>query len=216
LDEGNSLAAVLFESAIDLPRVVQGSLGLVELGWLDTPLPAATTVLMLGVFGGVVVLGVGVLSGEKALALGVVAGAIVVVPMVVLASGQNVQPRYILPLLPVLAGTALLTPRGGQGLVIQRAQVIVIVLAVVTAHGAALHRNIRRYVTGVDEGGPDLGQAVEWWWGWAWAPGPMATWALGASAFAVVAGCGAWLVADDQLSAKRVGSSSSSGASANS
>jgi hypothetical protein len=65
--------------------------------------------------------------------------------------------------------------------------VLLILLAVVVAHGAALHRVIRRYVTGVDVGGPDLGASVEWWW--SRGPGPMATWVLGTLAFVAVAAC---------------------------
>jgi hypothetical protein len=65
--------------------------------------------------------------------------------------------------------------------------VLLILLAVVVAHGAALHHTIRRYVTGVDVGGPDLGESVEWWW--SRGPGPMATWLLGTLAFVAVAAC---------------------------
>ena len=94
----------------------------------------------------------------------------------------------MLPLLPVVAGTALLARPGGPSINLRRAQLLVVVVAVAIAHGAALHRTIRRYVTGIDEGGPDLGDGAEWWW--ADVPGPMAIWALGAFAFALAAACG--------------------------
>jgi hypothetical protein len=193
VEESNSLAAELFESVLELPRRMLGALGLVELGWLDTPMPALTTVLMVLAFGGVVILGLGSATREKWLALGVVVGAAVTLVLVVLVSGQNVQPRYVLPLLPVIAGTALVASRGRAPVLVGRGQALVVVGAVVVAHAAALHRNIRRYVTGIDEGGPDLGAAVEWWWGFG--PGPMAIWVLGSLSFAVACACVLPLVA---------------------
>jgi hypothetical protein len=79
--------------------------------------------------------------------------------------GEHVQPRYLLPLLPVLVGTALTTPRGMRPVELKQAQVAALGTAVVVAHAAALHANIRRYVTGVDVDGFDLSADVEWWWG---------------------------------------------------
>jgi hypothetical protein len=194
--EDRSFAATLFESALELPRRVVGSLGTMELGWLDTPLPPLVSVLMLLAFGGAVVLGMGATSREKWLALAVVVGTIVALPLSVLVSGQNVQARYVLPLLPVVVGTALLAPLAGPRVVVHRGQALLIVSAVVVAHGAALHRNIRRYVTGVDEGGPDLGEAAEWWW--SSGPGPMVTWLFGSLAFALAAASAFLLVARNE------------------
>jgi hypothetical protein len=180
VQEENSLAAKLFESVLDLPRVALGALGPAELVW--TPLPPIVSTLMLLAFGGAVTLGIGAASREKWLALATAMGAIVVASMAVLVSGQNVQARYVLPLLPVVAATALAAPRLGSPVVIRRGQAVLIACAVVVAHSAALHRTIRRFVTGIDEGGPDLGESVEWWW--SAGPGPMTVWVLGSLAFA--------------------------------
>jgi hypothetical protein len=187
VQEDQTRTALLFEGMLDLPRRVLGSIGLSELGWLDTPMPAIVGTLMLFAFGGALAIGLGVATREKWLALAVVAGTLVGLPLLVLSSGQNVQPRYVLPLLPILMGTALITRRVDPPVRFRRVHALLIVLAVVVAHGAALHSNIRRYVTGVDVGGPDLGASVEWWW--SRGPGPMATWALGTVAFGVVAAC---------------------------
>jgi hypothetical protein len=213
--EDQSLAAALFESALDLPRHVLGALGPMELGWLDTPMPPLVTVLMLLAFGGAVLVGLGAPSREKWLALGVIAGTIVVVPLIVLTSGQNVQGRYVLPALPVLVGTAVVAPRLEERTVFRRGQAVLIVVAVVIAHSAALHQNIRRYVTGMDEGGPDLGERVEWWW--STGPGPMATWLLGTCAFALAAIAGWGLLACERpsLAAGRAGEPSERQESAN-
>jgi Predicted membrane protein (DUF2142) len=197
-ETGRSLGLVLFENALELPRLVLGSLGTFGLGWLDTPLPGTTSVLMLLAFGGAVLAGLGASSREKWFALGLVAGALVGFPAVVLAAdrslvGEHVQPRYVLPLLPVFAATALLPPLGRPCPSLGRGQVALLVAAVTLAHAAALHANIRRYVTGTDERGFDLGAGVEWWWGVGL--GPMATWALGSAGFAVAATCIALAVA---------------------
>jgi hypothetical protein len=199
VEEDNSLAAKLFESALDLPRIALGALGPAELVW--TPLPPLVSALMLLAFGGAVTLGLGAASREKWLALAVAAGAVVVASMVVLVSGQNVQARYVLPLLPVVAATALVAPRIGSPVGIGRGQLMLIGGAVVIAHGAALHRTIRRFVTGIDEGGPDLGESAEWWW--SAGPGPMAVWLVGSCAFAVAVVCAFVLVTDDGKAALR-------------
>ena len=187
VQQGQTRTALLFEGVLDLPRRVLGSIGLDELGWLDTPMPALVGTLMLLAFGGALVIGLGAATREKWLALVVVAGTLVGLPLLVLSSGQNVQPRYVLPLLPILMGTALIARPVDPPVRVGRVHALLLVFAVVVAHAAALHRNIRRYVTGVDVGGADLGASVEWWW--SRGPGPMATWLLGTIAFAVVAAC---------------------------
>jgi Predicted membrane protein (DUF2142) len=207
VQEDNTLAAKLFESALDLPRVALGALGPAELVW--TPLPPLVSTLMLVAFGGVVILGIGAASREKWLALAVTVGAIVVASMAVLVSGQNVQARYVLPLLPVVAATALVAPRLGSPVVIGRGQAFLIAGAVVVAHSAALHRTIRRFVTGIDEGGPDLGESVEWWW--SAGPGPMAVWLLGTFAFAVATACAFVLVLSGDSSRTDAGELRSTG-----
>jgi hypothetical protein len=140
-----------------------------------------------------------VASREKWIASGIVAGALVVLPITVLVTNDllvgaqgYLQPRYLLPLLPMLVGTAVMAPRGHAGIGLRRGQVLVIAGSVVVAHAAALHTNIRRYVTGLDERGPDLGEHVEWWW--RAGPGPLTTWVFGATAFAVAVACGLTLV----------------------
>jgi len=188
------LTVALFDNALELPRLVLGSLGTSALGPFDTPMPGAVSTLMLLAFGGAILVGLGAASTEKWVASGLVAGAVAFIPLTVLVSGRYlvgdphyVQPRYLLPLLPVLVGTALLAPRGHPGVRLGRGQLGLLVAAVALAQAAALHTNIRRFVTGLDERGPDLGQSVEWWWGTG--PGPLLTWFLGSVAFLVAAVC---------------------------
>lgn len=209
-----ALPVVLFENALELPRLVVGSLGTFGLGWLDTPVPGLASTFMLLALGGVLLVGVSVASRDKWLALAVVAVALLLAPTLVLAAnrnfvGENVQPRYLLPLLPVLVGTVLLAPRGRPGVVLRRGQVVIVVVGIVLAHSASLHANIRRYVTGVDVRGFDLGAQDEWWWGTG--PGPLETWLLGSVAFAVVATCGLLLARGDPTGAAREGYERTSG-----
>jgi|RhiMetStandDraft_4_1073278.scaffolds.fasta_scaffold00035_4 predicted membrane protein DUF2142 len=186
-NEQQARTAAVFEAILDVPSRALGALGLGPLGALDTPMPAIVAALMLLAFGGALLIGVAAATREKWLALAAVSGILVALPVLVVSAGENVQPRYLLPLLPVLMGTALVSRPVDPPVRFGRGQALLLVSAVVVAHGAALHRTIRRYVTGVDQGGPDLGASVEWWWGRG--PGPMATWALGALAFAVVGAC---------------------------
>ena len=186
-NEQQARTAAVFEAILDLPNRALGALGLGPLGALDTPMPAIVAALMLLAFGGALLVGVAAATREKWLALAAVSGVLVALPVLVVSAGENVQPRYLLPLLPVLLGTALVSRPVDPPVRFGRGQALLLVSAVVVAHGAALHRTIRRYVTGVDQGGPDLGASVEWWWGRG--PGPTATWVLGALAFAVVGAC---------------------------
>jgi hypothetical protein len=56
--------------------------------------------------------------------------------------------------------------------------------ALIGAHFVALHINIRRYVTGLDVGGFDLGANTEWWW--TGPIGPNVVWLLGSLAYALL------------------------------
>jgi hypothetical protein len=127
---------------------------------------------------------------RKSLALGMVFGALVVVPMYILLHdrvvvGSDVQPRYIYPLLIMLAGVALFG-LGQDNLRMSWLQLTVISVCLFVANGVALHVNIRRYVTGIDVGGLNLDSSTEWWWGIPITP--MGVWAVGAAAFGLVLG----------------------------
>ena len=121
------------------------------------------------------------LAGVSACAIGV--------PLVLLLRwgvvvGAGVQPRYGFPLLIILAGVALVGV-ATAGLGLGRVQLILVASALVIANATALHTNIRRYVTGLDDAGINLDRAVEWWWN---APiSPMSLWAIGVAASVVLA-----------------------------
>lgn len=181
---------VLFHNITELPALFAGVYGLRwPLGWLDTDMPAMTYI------GGIVILGAALVRGlrelwlAKVLALVVVGGSLVVLPLTILQGslnlvGDSVQPRYLLPLLTAFLGVALLGRRTcPPGFRLGQTTALYVVL--VAANSAALHANIRRYVTGQDILSLNLGQTAEWWW--SFGPSPMEVWAVGSAAFAVTA-----------------------------
>ena len=171
---------------LDVPSLWVGAVGGWGLGWLDTPMPPVVWVSMWGVLAAVVFGGLDRMTWRRALALLAVAGAVVVVPAYLqflsgAPVGAFIQPRYILPLLVLLAVTALLRT-DGAAFRLAPAQRWLLVAVVAGANLVALHRNIRRYVTGLDVESFDLDAGIEWWWGIPLSP--MATWLLGSAAFA--------------------------------
>jgi uncharacterized membrane protein YkvI len=97
--------------------------------------------------------------------------------------GSQFQPRYLLPLV-VLFALVLVTAAPGKPTVrFTRVQTTVILAALAIANVVALQVNIRRYVTGSDQQGFDLGAGAEWWWD-GLAVGPTAVWLIGSLSFA--------------------------------
>jgi hypothetical protein len=78
--------------------------------------------------------------------------------------GQQVQPRYLLPLIGLLAATALHRTSSDSGVNLSQAQVFIVGFGLFVANAIALHLNLRRYVTGMDIMGVNLDEGIEWWW----------------------------------------------------
>lgn len=158
------------------------------LGWLDTPMPGVVTVGALVCFGAVLFAGFKSTSLRKNLALAAVGFALLFFPLYVLYQahaivGAEVQPRYILPLIVMLAGVALLVVKN-NGMKFSSLQRYFVATVLTVAHGVALHYNLRRYITGMDVGNWNLDADIEWWWG---GFSPMLVWGLGTVAFGVTA-----------------------------
>ncbi|WP_258726404.1 DUF2142 domain-containing protein [Cellulomonas sp. NS3] len=177
----------IMELMTTVPELWVGGLGYWELGWLDTVMPPLVWVLCWGMYAAVVYAAIGYAGLQRGLAISAVALALWLVPAYIqylsgAPVGAYVQPRYILPLVTLLAVTALVR-LDGQAFRVSPAQRWILVAALSVANATALHTNIRRYVTGSDVGGPDLDERIEWWWG---GPvSPLSLWFLGAVAFAV-------------------------------
>lgn len=199
-----------FQNVTEIPGLWAGALGTWSLGWLDTPMPAIVWFSTLTVFGGVVLSGLNGADRAKIAAFALVAAAMVIEPLAQLATdgsvvGEGFQPRYLLPMLPVIAAVALLPPatdaRTDADIATDtdadtdaapahqrpsgRIPMRLVVSALVVANAVALHTNLRRYAWGLDQNRLNLATGVEW--SWPGAPTPAATWTLSVAASAVAA-----------------------------
>ncbi|MFF1633606.1 DUF2142 domain-containing protein [Leifsonia sp. NPDC058248] len=192
-----SMSSLLWNNLLNLPSLWAGNLGTWGLGWLDTPMPAIVSVTCIALFGGVTFAGLRSASTRKLLALGAVTLALIVVPMWALyvsraLVGFQIQPRYIFPLLLMFAGVALLSVRG-RPITFSRLQVGVVAVGIAIANSAALHINLRRYISGLQVTDPNLNHFVTWWWH---VPiTPMVVWVVGSLAFGVAIWLALWYVA---------------------
>jgi hypothetical protein len=159
-----------------------------SLGWLDTSLPQVVLAGTMTVALGVTFLAVRAADKKKIVGLIAMLGAIWVMPLYLLQlggflAGEEVQPRYLLPLMMVLLGTIVLT-NDGSPIVSDRGRLWFILAALTIANAISLHTNIRRYTTGITIQGFNLDSPREWWW--AFFPdflGPTLLWAIGSLAF---------------------------------
>lgn len=174
-------------NTILVPGLWSGIFGLQgwQLGWLDTPMPAITSLGAFAVFAASLLLGLRTGSWRKWLALGTVGMAMWLIPVTILALshsyvGAYVQPRYILPLIAMFSGIALtgITPQ----LTLARAQRVALIVVLSLANAFGLAAYMRRYISGAGDGGLNLDAGIEWWW-----PGlgltPMVVLAIGSLAF---------------------------------
>jgi hypothetical protein len=151
-------------------------------------MPALVWVTTLAIFSGVTFSGLSRFNFLKIFALLILLFSITVIPLYVLVHdnisvGSGVQPRYVYPLLIMIAGVALWGGSSGQA-IFSRLQILIVSLGLAIANSLSLHTNIRRYVTGTDEGGFNLNKNIEWWW--ANSASPMIVWVIGSTAFLVL------------------------------
>jgi hypothetical protein len=184
-----TLGEVVPNLLLEFPALFSGMFGYAfGLGWLDTAVHSVTAYPVALVIGFLGLTGLGRMSLPKALAVTTVFLPMLVLPLMTLfrtrlVVGESVQPRYILPLMPVLLAL-LLTDRVADRVIrLGRVQAVVIVVALSVANAAAIYANARRYVTGTD--GPLLIDKLEWWW--QSAPSPEVVTVVGGLAFAVFA-----------------------------
>ncbi|WP_166866293.1 DUF2142 domain-containing protein [Salinibacterium sp. ZJ70] len=183
---GHSGFALLAYNLLMLPFLWTGVWGTWGLGWFDTSLPAIVPWAAVAAFVVVVFTGLGRMDRRKLIAASGVFAVLVVLPVYVLTVGGNqvgeqLQPRYLFPLIVLFALVMLTTP-GPSRITFTRAQLVVIGGALAVAHLVALQVNIRRYVTGADAQGTNLDAGAEWWWTGV-AFGPMSVWVGGSAIF---------------------------------
>lgn len=190
-DEPQSLTgqlALLIGNAIQIPSLILGTFGYWDIGWSDTEMPIFTWVVTGAIFVSIIFSSLRVMARKHILIFSILAIALVSIPLYVLQKslvpvGTQVQPRYLLPLLVILTGVALL-PRRGFVLEPSTLQAWLVSLGLGLGFSLALHFNIRRYVTGEDVNSPNLNSNPEWWW--QNFPSPMFVWVSGSVAFGLL------------------------------
>lgn len=184
-DEASLSGWQLVENFLGVPSLWVGIFGGWGLGWLDTPLPAAVSVLGFAVFAMAAAIGIRRVTLRKAIATGILFAAFWLVPFVLLWQsraliGTYVQPRYILPLATMLIGVALLRRSSARPMALSL--VVTGTAMLVFTNAVALHVELNRYTTGLDLRTVIPGKDAEW--SWATGPSAAAVWAVGAIAFA--------------------------------
>lgn len=166
--ETRSLSELLIYNLLNIPVLWAGVFGSFGLGWLDVAMPQVVLYGAVGAFITVAAVGFSRLTQRKAVSLAIVALSLIVVPVVVLTRGsdivgEQVQPRYILPLIVMLGG--LLVLQSGQRRVhFTRGQVILVTVTLAVVQAVALQTTMRRYITGAGFGGLNLNSGIKWWW----------------------------------------------------
>ena len=186
-----SFIDLLWNNLIRLPDLWAGAFGAPVNGralWLGATAPGLVWFPVVFAFSGVVFLGLRRLNLRKGLGMAMIVALLVLLPMLWLMRdhilvGQQVQPRYLYPLLIILAGVSLLgfhTASAGLG----RVHMVLVATAVFLGNLTIQWFTIRRFTTGLDEFWPNLDKNLEWWWGLPF--GPMPLWIVGTLAFAIV------------------------------
>jgi len=123
----------------------------------------------LSIYTGLIFSSVRWFSFKQSVAVSLAFLALVIIPLYILtvsglSVGQQVQPRYLLPLIALLGATALYRGSSALGLELTRGQVWIIGAGLFVANTISLHLNARRYITGMDQQGVNLDEDIEWWW----------------------------------------------------
>jgi hypothetical protein len=158
-----------FVNFASLPNLWIGVFGTSGLGWLDTEMPAIVWAVTLSIFTGLIFSSVRWFSRKQTIAVSGIFFVLIALPLYVLtvnglSVGQQIQPRYLLPLMALLVGLALFRRSSVSGLELTRGQVWIVGAGLFIANTISLHLNARRYITGMDQQGVDLNKNIEWWW----------------------------------------------------
>jgi len=186
-----SWSDLFWNNLIRLPDLWAGAFGAPVAGrslWLGAAVPGLVWFPVMLAFCGVVFLGLRRLNLRKGLGMAMIIGLLALLPLLWLMRdhilvGQQVQSRYLYPLLIILAGVSLLgfhTASAGLG----RVHMVIVASAAFLGNLTIQWFTIRRFTTGLDMFWLNLDKNVEWWWG---LPiGPMPLWIIGSIAFAIV------------------------------
>ena len=186
--------SLLWNNFLNIPGLWLGVFGGFpwgSLGWLDTAMPQLVLVGNMSVLLGLIFLSMRLAKPKKIIAVVATVVALWGMPLYLLQlggfqAGEEVQARYLLPLMMVFLGTMLLTTNG-LPVVSEKGRLWFVIIALTLANAIALHTNIRRYTTGVRVQGFNLDSPREWWW--PFFPdflSPNVLWFIGSLAFGVL------------------------------
>lgn len=184
---GRTPIDVLLNNLIKVPALWIGTFGFWPLGWLDTYMPAAVWIISGIVFILCVVFSLKYLSKIQIwLSLGVLL-ILYALPIYVLQQGLNivgeqVQPRYLLPLILIFAAIVFYNSRMQEGPFVKKNILNFILIGLISfANSIALLSNINRYVNANGNWKMPLLGKSSWWWS-NFPLSPIALWITGSFA----------------------------------
>jgi hypothetical protein len=168
---GRSGPELLEHNIFYLPNLLLGVFGVNwGLGWLDTiPLPAVGA-LSFSAAAFLALQSAPAMWRRKAVAVALPVLALFFIPLRSLQGGgnfvgENVQPRYLLPLVTITLGLFLFAEDSpSRSWYVSPRAMTVIVVALSYANALMLWTELRRYVTGIDAPLLNLDTSREWWW----------------------------------------------------
>lgn len=169
-NQPTSFAEKVIRTLTALPELFGGFYGFIKgPGWFDVPLDGPITAMLLVSAGGALFVGLRPGSWRKWMAALMVFGAMCGLPIVMVVRGvfddfSTYQPRYLLPLLPVLFFFLFALSDSSRPL-FATPQLIFFSTGMVIAHSLALHKVLTRYTHGLI--GPqklNLNYGITWWW----------------------------------------------------
>lgn len=161
---------VLSTNLMNFPDLMVGNFGFWGLGSLDVPLPDLIWSLIFVLFIGIVAINLNYISKYSLLYFAITMFSVAALIILVLQSsklyvGEELQPRYILPLMIIgfsvyLVNADLNVFKKNRNFLFKN----IYILFLTIANCIALWTTLRRYTTGIDVGELNLYKGLEWWW----------------------------------------------------
>ncbi len=177
-----SAHGVFMANIQNLPNYFMGWMGgNPGIGQSDTELPSIVFVCILVSVGFLLFSSFNQSSWKMKMSVALVGVSLIFIPMWILQRslllvGEEVQPRYVLPLWVVFIGLLVFQNVGKQ----TRSQLISVAILLSIANAVALRQNLLRNTIGIDAYSVvNLDKANEWWWQVEFIPSPMTVWVLG-------------------------------------
>lgn len=180
---------VLVGNISRIPMLWEGAFGSWGLGWLDTPMPELVVIGTLAVAASILFFALGKSLRPRIWVAVAITVLTVAIPLYILQRGLNyvgeqVQPRYIYPLMIVLAGVLLLAFER-RDVLLTRVQSVLVAPVLSAAGSMASFINIKRYVMGLRNAATvNLNSNVLWWWDVPFSPA--AVWIVGTVSLTLV------------------------------